>query len=385
MSLFSARKSAAVVSAALVSTIGLAGPAAAVTPVDFAPAEQYATGGTGAGGWSEATLVSADFNNDGYADVVGTDYFSLRPPAVQLNNGDGTFQSPGTRLPDATTGVGALAAGDVNDDGKADLLLSNTAQILVYLGNGDGTFTSKASYSVFTAGQEDIAIFDANHDGNQDAVAITRSGFQMLLGKGDGTFTSPAAQIVAGIFPAAIDVASFDGNAHPDLLLIDGAGQAIQLLGSGDGTFVAGEPAFAGLILGTGLAEDFNHDGFDDAVALPEFNAGVKNAVVFLSDGTGGFGNGTYYDGGLAPVSGEVADLNEDGNADIVSGDTLGGQAVILLGNGDGTFAQGGKFALSFSSQTPVVADFDHDGRLDIAAVGIDGLAQTLSVLRNIG
>ena len=385
MSLRTSRRSAALPASVMAWALCVASPAVAAVPaVHFAPAAHYATGASGAGGWSESTLVTADFNNDGYADVVGTDYFSTRAPIVQLNLGNGTFQSPGTRLPSSASGIGALATGDVNHDNKADLLLSNTSQILVYLGNGNGTFTPGAAYSIFTGGQEDIAIFDANGDGHQDAVAITRSGFQMLLGRGDGTFSLPAAQTVAGIFPSGVDVGNFDGNSRPDLLFIDGAGQVIQLLGNGNGTFAAGSPSYAGLILGTGLADDFNHDGLDDAVALPEFNAGVRNAVVFLNNGSGGFGSGTYYDGGLAPVSGEIADLNADGNPDIVAADTLGGQEVILLGNGDGTFTQGGAFAVSASTQTPVVADFDHDGRIDIAGVGIQGINQTLSVLRNI-
>lgn len=385
----SRRASVLVVAAgAALLMLGLvAAPAqAAPVPVKFAPAAHYPTGATGAGGWSETSLVTADFNGDGRKDVVGTDYFNGKAPILQLNLGDGTFKTPGTRLPSAADGVGALAAGDVNNEGRQDLLLSNTSSVLVFRGNGDGTFTPGASYGIFSGGQEDIVIVDVNNDGMKDAAVVTRTGFQMMMGKGDGTFTLPAAQSVPGIFPSGIDDATFNYDTNPDILLIDGAGQVVPMLGKGDGTFTRGNPGLAGFILGTGLAGDFNHDGIDDAVALPEFNLGIRNAVVFISDGKGGFtGSGTYYDGGLAPVSGELADLNNDSHLDIIAADTLGGQEVVLLGNGDGTFVQGGKFAVSASTQTPVVGDFDLDGRVDIAGVGIQNdFTATLSVLRNI-
>lgn len=385
------RRGAGVAAALAVLLVGsaLSAPAhAAPAPVSFAPAEHYATGSTGAGGWSETSLVSADVNNDGYADVVGADYFNGGAPIIQLNLGDGTFQSPGTRLPSATEGVGTLAAGDVNNDGNADLLLSNTNEILVYLGDGDGTFTAGQVYDLYQGGQEDIVIVDVNNDTIKDAAVVTRTGFQMMLGNGDGTFTLPAEQLVPGIFPSGIDTATFTADGKPDILLIDGAGQVIPMLGNGDGTFTQGNAGIAEFVLGTGLAGDFNHDGIDDAVALPEFNLGIRNAVVFVSDGQGGFTNpaGTYYDGGLGPVSGEIADLNLDSHPDIIAADTIGEQEVVLLGNGDGTFTQGGKFAINASTQTPVVGDFDLDDRTDIAGVGtVSGTDDTtvLSVLRN--
>lgn len=362
---------------------------AAPPAVSFAAPVNYATGAASAPGWSETTLVTADFNNDGRADVASTELFAFpqKAPLVQLGLANGGFQSPGVRLPAAANGAGALAAGDFNFDGRADLLVSTTVKLQVFLGNGSGGFSAGASYNVFTGGQEDMVVLDVNLDGKLDAVAITRTGIQVLRGNGNGTFTLLAAQQVPGIFPSAIDKARFNHDVYPDLLLIDGAGQVIPLLGNGTGTFSQslGSQGIAGFILGTGLAADFNHDGIDDAVALPEFNAGVRNAVVFISNGTGGFVSqtGTYYDGGFAPVSGEIADLNNDSHPDVISSDTVGGQQVILLGNGDGTFTQGGAFAASFSCQTPVVLDVNLDGKKDIAAVGTSGSAGVLSVLRN--
>lgn len=136
------------------------------------------------------------------------------------------------------------------------------------------------------------------------------------------------------------------------------------------------------------LAGDLNHDGLDDAVALTEFT-GALNGVVLLNNGSGGFGTATRYDAGLGPVSGELADLNNDGNLDIISADTVASKIVVLAGNFNGTFANAGSFATASNPQTPVVADFNADGRRDIAAAGVvfggGGFGSTqLSVLRNI-
>ena len=354
-------------------------------PISFAKEKGYLTGGWGGSGWHETSVVSADFNNDGAPDVLVADFFSFGDgPFVMLNKGDGTFQTPGKRV---EVGIlyGTLIAGDVNEDGNMDVVATNTLLVTVLLGNGDGTFTVGQSQLLLQGGQEDAVFLDANGDGHLDVAVATRYGLQTILGYGDGTFDYGTISAPGVIFPSAIDDANFDNDGIADVLLIDGAGQAIAMKGHGNGQFSRIGTAFGGLIFGTGLAGDLNNDGLDDVVALPEFNI-IRNATVILNKGGGSniLGSPKYYDGGLAPVSGELADLDLDGDLDIISSDTVGSQQVVLRNKGDGKFETHTKSRVSIFPQTPAVADFDGDGRTDVACAGIDLLGRTvLSVLIN--
>lgn len=165
--------------------MALCGPAAAAPPpVSFAAPVNHATGAQTAPGWSETTLVTADFNNDGRADLVSTDLFAFpqKAPIVQLNLGNGAFQSPGTRLPSSANGAGALGTGDFNFDGKADLIVSTTTALKVYLGNGNGTFTQGGGFTASLSCQTPV-IADFNLDGKPDiaTVGIASGGVLSVL------------------------------------------------------------------------------------------------------------------------------------------------------------------------------------------------------------
>ena len=84
-----------------------------------------------------------------------------------------------------------VAIGDVNADGKPDLMVANRASstVSVLLGNGDGTFGAKVDYGT-GSGPSSVAIEDVSGDGKLD-LAVTNSGpntVSVLLGNGDGTF-----------------------------------------------------------------------------------------------------------------------------------------------------------------------------------------------------
>lgn len=141
-------------------------------------------------GDSPSHIVLCDLNHDGKMDVVTSDRFNVI--SVLLNNGDGTFGAAKT-YPGAPV-VGGLVAGDFNEDGNPDVVVTAATggDILVYLGNGDGTLQTAVSYAS-VAGAEDVAAADLNRDGHLDLVLVgtTIHGIDLygvMLGNGDGTF-----------------------------------------------------------------------------------------------------------------------------------------------------------------------------------------------------
>ena len=174
---------------------------------------------------SPSTAITAlgvgDFQGDGAQDIAvlqfnGAIDIILRDPA-------GVYPVPGipTQISQtAGSSPTAIAVGDFNGDGYADLAITNGGQdnITVLLGDGSGTnFTAAASPSTGSTPAA-IAVGDFNGDGIDD-LAVANSGdgtVTILLGNGDGTFTAQLP-LNAGNTPVSLAIGPFNGNDTADI------------------------------------------------------------------------------------------------------------------------------------------------------------------------
>ena len=180
--------------------------------INFAPRVDYPTGGTITGiGAGSASIALADFNGDGKPDVAVSNYAS-NTISVFLNNGDGSFGSPviTTVNPLGALGLGAIASGDFNADGKMDLIVATIAgpqSDIVLLGKGDGTFRQAApvpNSGGFILGAS------ARLDGDKHLDLVTVSdGIAIALGNGDGTFSGATG------LPGVTVASKFSNNLNP--------------------------------------------------------------------------------------------------------------------------------------------------------------------------
>ncbi len=358
----------------------------------FLPAVSYDIGGNGAS-W----VAVGDLNGDGYPDVVVEDEFN-GVLAVLLGKGDGTLQSPVTY---SSGGISVFIA-DLNGDHKPDLIAATGSSVMVYVGNGDGTFQPAVTYGSGgfpwnSAVQPQIVVGDLNGDGKPDLVVSNEcdkngstcaSGtVGILLGNGDGTFRPVVSYNTGGAVAGGVVVADFNHDGKTDLAISNCAdtvsdcgtanGSVGVLLGNGDGTFQsaivygAGSPG----LFASALAEaDLNRDGKADLViANPGGNDGngEGSAGVLLGNGDGTFQPVVTYDsGGDDANSIEIVDLNSDGIPDLVLAD-YSGTVGILLGKGDGTFGPvESLFAGGFNhTVAALVSDINGDGIPDIVAL----------------
>ncbi len=279
----------------------------------------------GSGGFFTFSVAVADVNGDGKPDLLvanwcpdAGDCGSPNAPTmdapvqefgrvgVLLGNGDGTFQaavvynSGGYR-------VNSVAVGDVNGDGKPDLLVVNEftyfvngdgSDVGVLLGNGDGTFQAPVNYISGGWYAFSGAVGDVNGDGKPDLLVTNsgpcelcqRSTVGVLLGNGDGTFQAVVTYVSGGLDARSVAVGDVNGDSKPDLVVANqcvdancATGSVSVLLGNGDGTF---QPAVTYGSGGTNAAAvtvaDLNGDGKPD-VAVANYNTSSVGVLLNIS------------------------------------------------------------------------------------------------------
>ena len=342
------------------------------SPPIFEPQTTYATG------TSPQSVAIGDVNGDGRLDLISANSGS-NTVSVLLGNGDGTFQSQTTYA--AGQVPNAVAVGDVNGDGRLDIVAGGqNGGTAVLIGNGDGTFQAPVSYAS-PRWATSVVLADLNGDGRSDVLELNQYyGVTVMLNNGDGSFGAPRTDLNqyqgdAGVLSLA--VGDLNGDGRLDLVAGQWPYTVSIVLGNGDGTFQAQHdyttPYDVSPIVTIG---DLNRDGRPDVVG---------GNVLFRGNGDGTFTVamyvvqgpfGTYPTPINFPPSDAVVDLNGDGLLDGVS------SGLVELNNGDGGFQAVG-YAVGQGGGHVAVADLNGDGRPDLVVP--NSADNTLSVLINTG
>ena len=250
-------------------------------------------------------------------------------------------------------GAEAVAVADVNDDGRPDLIVANTCtnsncdgSVGVLLGSGNGTFQTAVTYSSGGGFAVTVAVADVNGDGKLDLIVgnlcnnrncsgSSQSGVGVLLGNGDGTFQAALTSPSGGTPIRSVVVADVNRDGRPDLVVLNACAS---------------------------LAECSN----------PLHNGRVG---VLLGNGYGGFGLlPSHNSGGRLPTSIAVADLNGDGNLDVVVANYFSDTVSVLLGRSDGTFKTGLTYSVHYAYSV-AIADLDGDGKLDVVVASTNSVS----------
>ena len=330
-------------------------------------------------GQSPFGIVVQDFNGDGKLDLAVAN--TSNTISILLGNGDGTFQPHKDTTSD--NAPAALATGDFDGDKIPDLVISHTGApwALTFMkGNGDGTFQPEQQIGYFyhTYDTYNLTAVDLNRDGKLDLTLtdISDGGVLVFLGNGDGTF-QPQVSYATGVYPFAFAVQDLNGDGNLDLVVADQEQNNLTiLLGNGDGTFSPKKnlPRVPVLIEQTSaiaaVIGDFNGDGIPDlAIAEGDVDYLDGGISVLLGKGKGLFQPPVYTDSNGAWGGVVAADFNKDGHLDVAVPNRNG--AAVLLGNGDGTFDAPLQVVMTQASaaRALVAGDFNNDGNQDLVVV----------------
>jgi len=317
--------------------------------------------------WGQAA-AAGDFDGDGRVDAAySRDYTS----GVALMRGDGAggFHAPiVTEAAFSVIGnVVDLHAADLNGDGRLDLAQSDFGSgFFVFLGLGDGRFAQAAVPPTVTALAASSAVADLDGDDRWDlALALWPQGgpgthVLVYRGNGDGTFAAPVTWTLPALgFAGEMAAADLDGDGRDDLAIADRAGSGLTVLRGTSGLTLSIRGTFAaGGQIGSVALGDLDGDGRLDAATGSILASGGASALV--GDGTGAFTLVATVETAPGATDVGLADLDGDGRLDLA---TSGANLWIRRGDGTGHFGPPARFGLTGRI---VAAELTGDGRTDL-------------------
>lgn len=294
------------------------------------------------------------------------------------------------------TGAQTIATGDLNNDGKTDLIAGRSpdtpgiGNISVLLGKGNGTFQRERKFIVgFDSNGgasspyiNDIAIADFNNDNKLDVVvahnpSLSISNFNrlfttVLLGDGNGGFSSARFYYFGldsfdSIYATSLAVGDYDLDGDVDVYLCGGLppdiGLIYPMMNLGNGMFQVTAPRLIGAFISDIAVADFNQDSKQDVVTATD-----RGAIILYGQGNLYFSSGEQRDGTRVEEKVTVGDFNLDGKPDFIIVDPYRSEIRTFLNSVSGIAQLPINNRIKLDISTGIInADFNQDNIPDLA------------------
>ncbi len=268
----------------------------------------------------------------------------------------------------------ALAAGDFNADGRADVAYTTDDNRLVWRFQGEqaGDWSAKREHALdsVSGDSDSLLAADLNGDGRLDLALMTETRLLVWLQGLKGRWPDPQEYALSDKEAMLLQAADLDGDGRTDLFATSGDGaRLLARLQSGKGTFgeewaievpqsgtwlqplrLAGKPALTWLQDNTGMVQLARLVTQADAAAT-EQAASLRYAIPPNDARTG------------ASVFG---DLTGDGIGDVVIADPKGARVWLFAGSEQGGFADAVEYPALSGIEGLVIADADGDEAMDL-------------------
>ena len=305
---------------------------------------------------------------------------------------------------DADAGLTGLSSSsssfaDVDGDGDQDLVIAGSYDALLYINDGSGNFTEDAGAGLTGVNDCSCSFADVDGDGDQDLVitgfdgSAGADGYTAILysNDGDGNFTDAGAGLT-GVRDGSSSFADVDGDGDQDLVIIgyDSADYtAILYINDGDGNFSDAGAGLTGVDRGSISFADVDGDGDQDLV-ITGLGSTSPIAVLYTNDGAGNFTDAAAGLTGVRGSSSSFADIDRDGDQDLViTGEDSGTNkiATLYINDGDGNFTEDAAAGLTgVDGSSSCFDDVDGDGDQDLLITGSDSTNRpTIALYSNDG
>ncbi len=372
------------------------------TSASFVNQQTFATGNF------PTSVELADINADGRLDILASNInsstVSLLLNTTTLGSTTVSFSAQQTF---ATGGSSRkVAVGDVNSDGKADILVANsssnnTVSVLLNQTTPGATTASFSSRQTFAVGSNAffVTLGDLNGDGLLDVAIPNESAntVSVLLNQtvtGATTLSFAEQQtFITGSSPRSVAIRDFNLDGRPDLVIGNRGSNTVSVLlnqtlpGATTARFASQQTFATGNTPSSVAATDFNGDGIVDLVVANDFGSSLSvllNTTPAISVNTNFAGEQTFATETL-PRSITLGDFNNDGRADLLIANRHSNTISVLLNQtipgATPAFGAQQTFATQSLPTATAAADVNGDGRVD-AIVANQG-SDTLSVLLN--
>jgi hypothetical protein len=379
------------------------------TTASFAAQQTFGTGN------GPASVTVADVNGDGKPDLVVANQFG-NTVSVLLNTtapGATTLSFAAQQTFATGNNPAAAAMADVNGDGRPDLIVVNnsdaTLSVMLNTTAPGASTASFATQQTFATGSlpNSVAAADFNGDGKPDLVVanVSTKTVSVLLNTTAPGATTPSFAVqqtfATGNSPNSVAAADINGDGKPDVIVANGAGNTVSVLLNTTAPGAA-TPSFAAQVkFGTGAGPDglavadINGDGRPDLIVANGggntpgstvsvlFNTSLEPTTTFDIKS---FAIRQTFATGNAPGSVAAADLNGDGEPDLIVPNELDDTVSVLLnttvpGATTSSFAAQQTFSVGNFPDSVTAADVNGDGLPDLIVANSND--NTVSVLLN--
>jgi VCBS repeat protein len=318
-----------------------------------------------------------------------------KPQPPPEDDGPNSILEPGRfrRAPVAVEAkVHSLATGDFTGEGRTDLAwFGDDNRLVIAAGQPDGTFARAREWKIEegSSARAALAAADLNGDGRSDLALLGGKESRVLLSGPEGSFAEPARYPASTEKANALSLVDLDGDRALDLVLVapDEERPIRVRFGSSAGTFGPEIPlklppirtaTFADAD-GDGKAEVFAIHRTSGRVGMYVFEPPAREKARFP------FGSVRYHafeasKGGPEKGRGiALGDLDGDGRPDVLVSEPAGARLVLYRGRPDGGFEEGESFPSFVDGRAVRIADFDGDGRYEAAVLSVEEKAIGLS------